>query len=559
MFCPECGARVQPEDPFCGECGVEQDPLPPTPPPVVVQARSGRVEQDMPESKNPKKAPTSQLEPGTLLQDRYIIMKRVGGGGMGSVYQARDKRLADRLCAVKEMIELFADANQRAKAVDDFRREAAVLAQLKHPSIPTVYDNFIDGGRYYLVMEWIGGGDLADQMRQRGGTVDEAVVSRWAVQICDVLDYIHSQVPPIIYRDLKPANLMLDDKNRRVMLVDFGIARIVRPTEKGVTAIGTMGYAPPELFAGKVEPRSDIYSLGATMFHMLTGSDPQDNPLLIFDFSKNPRPRQINSSISLEMENLLIRSVAHKPEDRHKSALEFKRLLEEHALRLEARKKGESQRPAPVPSPIPTSTRIGGSPLQEAKPAPPSSIPGREPRIPSNEVMPPMTASPVQPQPPLSVPPPPTADNWVFCGNCGEKIGVDDVFCAHCGSKQPIGGVSIGRTTAQLVVVGTSDMVQPKPFPIGNDVLIGRTDPHTGIFPQVDLTMYDPETKVSRKHARIYRQGEDYLVEDLGSVNGTFLNSPNGKSVRLNKSTPQKLSAGDVLKLGGTTLQFKIV
>ena len=109
-----------------------------------------------------------------------------------------------------------------------------------------------------------------------------------------MLHYIHSQKPPIIYRDLKPANLMIDDKTGRVMLVDFGIARIVRPTEKGVTAIGTMGYAPPELFAGKVEPRSDIYSLGATMFHMLTGSDPQDNPLLIFDFSKNPRPCQIN-------------------------------------------------------------------------------------------------------------------------------------------------------------------------------------------------------------------------------------------------------------------------
>ncbi|HYV03009.1 MAG TPA: serine/threonine-protein kinase, partial [Blastocatellia bacterium] len=256
----------------------------------------------MPESKKPKQPPTQQLEPGTLLLDRYSIVHRVGGGGMGSVYQARDKRLAERLCAVKEMIEMFADQAQRAKAVEDFKREAEVLAQLDHPSIPTVFDYFIEGGRYYLVMRWIGGGDLADQMRLRQGVIEESVVTKWAIQICDVLHYIHQQRPPIIYRDLKPANLMLDDKTSRVMLVDFGIARIVRPTEKGVTAIGTMGYAPPELFAGKVEPRSDIYSLGATMFHMLTGSDPQDNPLLIFDFSKNPRPCQINPAITPEME-----------------------------------------------------------------------------------------------------------------------------------------------------------------------------------------------------------------------------------------------------------------
>src|SRR5262249_55159034 len=171
------------------------------------------------------------------------------------------------------------------------------------------------------------------------------VVTKWAIQICDVLGYIHSQAPPIIYRDLKPANLMLDDKTGRVMLVDFGIARTVRPTEKGVTAIGTMGYAPPQLFSGKVEPRSDIYSLGATMFHMMTGTDPQDNPLLIFDFTKNPRPAQLNSAITPEMERILIKAVAHKPEDRPSSALELKRVLEEHAARFQG---NSAQRSAPA-------------------------------------------------------------------------------------------------------------------------------------------------------------------------------------------------------------------
>jgi len=502
----------------------------------------------MPESKNPKKTPSHQLEPGTLLLDRYLIVQRVGGGGMGSVYQARDKRLADRLCAVKEMIELFADQTQRAKAVEDFRREAAVLAQLKHPSIPTIYDNFIEGGRYYLVMEWIGGGDLAEQMRMHGGVVDEEKVTEWAYQICDVLYYIHSQKPPIIYRDLKPANLMLDDAAGRVMLVDFGIARVVRPTEKGVTAIGTMGYAPPELFAGKVEPRSDIYSLGATMFHMLTGSDPQDNPLLIFDFSKNPRPCQINPSISPEMERILIKTVAHKPEDRQASAMELKRALDEHRARLAARTAGESSRPE--------------GPGRSSLPGPDAISPYR-PRDSRG-------SSPVQPahgSGPGSSAPGAAAASWVFCGHCGEKIGAEDVYCAHCGSRQPIGaaaaaggyiGQGVARVTAQLIVVGTSDMV--KPFVIDKEsVLIGRTDPHTGIFPEIDLTMHDPETKVSRRHARIYRQGEQFLIEDLGSVNGTIVNSINGGSIRLNTKSPRVLSAGDEVKLGGTTLKFMVV
>ena len=527
MFCPECGAEVQPEDPYCGECGAKQDALPPPAPPIVAEIKKGQGESGMPRARNSKDAPGAQLEPGTLLLERYSIVKRVGGGGMGSVYQARDKRLADRLCAVKEMIELFADESQRSKAIDDFKREAEVLAQLEHPSIPTIYDYFIEGGRYYLVMKWIGGGDLAEQMRLRGGRVEEVTVTKWAIQICDVLHFIHSQRPPIIYRDLKPANLMLDDRASRVMLVDFGIARIVRPTEKGVTAIGTMGYAPPELFAGKVEPRSDVYSLGATLFHMLTGSDPQDNPLLIFDFTKNPRPREIYPGITTEMERILMKAVAHKPEERHSSALEFMRALEDHYSRV-------ATRPATPISPS----------VERIVSGPPPTITDR-----SHEL------------PPLDKP-----SGWVYCGTCGQKIASDDVYCPHCGSRQPVAGAPVagatpassgGRVTAQLVVVGTKDMV--KPFRIDKDsVLIGRMDPHTNIFPEIDLTGYDPETKVSRKHARIWRQGDLFFIEDLASVNGTIIKSEGGGSIKLNARSPRALAAGDVLKLGETTLQFRI-
>lgn len=524
-----------------------EEPTPLRTPPVIVEARSGSSEGQMPDSKKPKHASSHQLEPGTLLLDRYLIVSRVGGGGMGSVYQARDKRLADRLCAVKEMIETSADQSQRAKAVEDFKREAEVLAQLDHPSIPTVFDYFIEGGKYYLVMRWIGGGDLAEQMRLRGGIVDEPTVTKWAVQICDVLHYIHSQKPPIIYRDLKPANLMIDDKTGRVMLVDFGIARIVRPTEKGVTAIGTMGYAPPELFAGKVEPRSDIYSLGATMFHMMTGSDPQDNPLLIFDFSKNPRPCQINPAISPEMERILMRTVAHKPEDRQLSALELMRSLEEHSARIDVKPKSETGRASSRYSNPPSGGGAAYSPSKPERNSKPNySVPISE-----------ANASQAS-----------NAADWVFCGHCGEKIGAEDVYCAHCGNRQPaagggaaaasgyVGTAGPGRVTAQLLVLGTSDMT----FVIDKEsVLLGRTDPHTGIFPEIDLTIHDPETKVSRRHARIYRQGEQFLIEDLGSVNGTIVNSVSGGSVRLNTKAPRVLSAGDELRLGGTVLKFLVV
>ena len=184
-----------------------------------------------------------QLAPGTLLVDRYKIVRRIGGGGMGSVYLAEDQNLANRPVAVKEMIEMFADESTRLKAIDDFKREAELLAKLDHPSIPTIYQYFFDTnrGRYYLVMKYIDGGDLAARQRAMGGKVDEVIVTKWAIDTCDVLDYIHSQTPPIIYRDLKPANLMIDARTNRVMLVDFGIARVVAPTQKGVTAIVTMG------------------------------------------------------------------------------------------------------------------------------------------------------------------------------------------------------------------------------------------------------------------------------------------------------------------------------
>ena len=448
-----------------------------------------------------------QLEAGTVLNARYEIVRRIGGGGMGAVYLAKDRNLGDAPRAVKEMVEAHLDPMQHEKAIGDFKRESLLLTSLEHQSIPTIYDYFYDEslGRFYLVMKFISGGDLASRMRAApGGRLDEKTVTEWGYQVADVLEYLHTRPKPIIYRDLKPANLMIDGNSGRIMLIDFGIARWVTQQEKGVTAVGTMGYAPPELFSGRVQPASDVYSLGATMFHMLTGSDPQDNPLLIFDFAKNPRPRQICPSLSTEMEYLLMRMVEYKPEDRFRTAGELRDALVKH---LEDLHYG----------------RVSyGLPAQQ------------------------LGSETVQVQ-------------TVYCGFCGGRIAADDVFCAHCGARQPLAGVSSSqllqtpRPTAKLVVAGTTEL--DASFILQKDSnLLGRTDPHSNIFPEIDLSRFDPETKVSRRHARIWLEGETFLVEDLGSVNGTVIND----SVRLAPRQPRVLDSGDKLRVGETTLHFLV-
>jgi serine/threonine-protein kinase len=448
------------------------------------------------------------LEPGAVLNGRYEIVKRIGGGGMGAVYYAKDKNLGDAPRAVKEMIQSHLDESQQEKAVADFRRESMLLASLEHRSIPTIYDYFYDDAatRFYLVMKYISGGDCLARLRSApGGHLDELTVADWGMQVADVLEYLHNQRPPIIYRDLKPANLMIDGNNGRVMLIDFGIARWVAPQEKGVTAVGTMGYAPPELFSGKAESRTDIYGLGATMFHLLTGSDPQDNPLLIFDFTKNPTPRQINPAISNEIEWILMRAVEYEPERRFRAAAEMRDALAQHVERLRAG--------------AVTYGTVRGAQQQQSM----STL----------------------------------AVERVFCGFCGKSISAEDVFCPHCGARQPIAAASASlraaRATARLVVTGTTEL--DATFLLNKETnLVGRTDPQSNIFPDIDLSRFDPETKISRRHARIWREGDTFLLEDLGSVNGTVVND----AVRLGPRQPRPLANGDRLRLGETMLHFLI-
>ena len=459
-----------------------------------------------------KKAKLKPLEEGTVLNGRYEIVRKIGGGGMGAVYLATDKNLGGILRAVKEMVQSYIEEEQQDKAVSDFKRESMLLTSLDHPSIPTIYDYFFDEkeARFYLVMKYISGGDLAARLRAAPeGRIDEVSVTDWAIQVADVLDYLHNRQPPIVYRDLKPANVMIDGNSGRVMLIDFGIARWINKEEKGVTAVGTMGYAPPELFSGNVEPRSDIYSLGSTMFHLLTGADPQSNPLLIFDFQKHPRPRQINSALSDQMERILMKSVEYNAENRFRTAAEMRDALKEHLSNLKFGK---------------VSFGITKTPQAVS-----------------------------------------LSEQSVFCGFCGQKIVASDMFCAFCGSKQPLAQQGVQAAgfvpqimTAQLYVESTNELDQPTFVLEKDENLVGRRDPVSNIFPEIDLSKFDPQTKISRRHARIWREGAHFLVEDMGSSNGTMVMPVVGDAFRLVPHQPHPLTNGEKLKMGDTTLHFVV-
>lgn len=267
------------------------------------------------------------LPKGTVLQGRYEIIRTVGIGGMGAVYQARDKRFTKviRVCAIKEMINSAPAPQLRELAIKNFEREANILATLNHPAIPKIFDCFSEGNRSYLVLEFIEGQDLESLLQRTESFLPEEQVISWAIQICDVLSYIHNHKPnPIIFRDLKPSNIMLNNQDR-IVLIDFGIAKVFQAGQKG-TMIGTEGYSPPEQYKGIADPRGDIYALGATMHHLLTKRDPRlEAP---FTFHECP-PRSLNPGVSEQLEAVVMKALQYDIKDRYASAEEMKVALQD--------------------------------------------------------------------------------------------------------------------------------------------------------------------------------------------------------------------------------------
>jgi serine/threonine protein kinase/outer membrane protein assembly factor BamB len=304
LFCPECGTNNKENAKFCVKCGLN------------LWETAEEVS-----SAPPVKPSSKEVGKGSVLDNRYEIMGIIEKGGMGAVYRALDTRL-DNMCAVKEMRESFEKDEYRNYAIDKFKSEALILSKLRHPNIPRVWDFFIENNRYYLVMDFVEGTNLHKIMhKQAKKRCEEEDVINWMTQICDVLSYLHQQDPPIIYRDIKPANIMVTAENR-VVLIDFGIARIFTPKSKG-TMIGTQGYSPPEQYRGKTDPRSDIYALGATIHHLITGKDPQLDAPFSFPLIKKLRP-----DVSERISSIIEKCLKFVMDERYQTAEELKLALE---------------------------------------------------------------------------------------------------------------------------------------------------------------------------------------------------------------------------------------
>ncbi len=278
------------------------------------------------------------LTPGAVLRGRYKVVASIGQGGMGAVYEAEDVRLAGRRCALKEVkLDPNMTAEARRQAQEQFYREASVLARLDHPTLPKVSDYFSEDDIDFLVMDFVPGRDLKDIMneaRRAGQFLPEAEVLNWAAQLCDALAYLHRQEPAIVHRDIKPANIKLTPDGR-IKLVDFGLVKIMADDDENRTLTvvqgrGTAAYTPLEQYGGDTghsEVRSDLYSLGATLYHLLTNQPPLDAKQRFLNPSKLQTPRHLNPAISVNTERALLAAIAMHPDQRPATVEDFRTLL----------------------------------------------------------------------------------------------------------------------------------------------------------------------------------------------------------------------------------------
>jgi serine/threonine protein kinase len=284
VFCIHCGAANPLRAKFCFSCG---------------QKVKGQGKMAM--AMNNHQA--GQFKPGEMLKQRYKVLSLVGQGGFGAVYKAEDKELGQRLLAVKEMSQHNLGPQEIQEGVEAFKREAFMLAGLKHEHLPHIYDHFSENDRWYLIMDYIEGETLEDRLsKSRDGSLPLVMALKIAGQLCEVLDYLHTRQPPIIFRDLKPANVILTPEGR-LCLIDFGIARHFKPGQaRDTIAFGSPGYAAPEQY-GKAQttPRADIYSLGAILHQMLSGHDPSLSPFRFAPLSGEDPILQRLVSCMLEM------------------------------------------------------------------------------------------------------------------------------------------------------------------------------------------------------------------------------------------------------------------
>lgn len=499
---------------------------------------------------------------GYMLRGRYRILRVIGGGGMGAVYKSEDTRRGGVHVAVKEMRtdieaqsvsqgpagseeERAREKEERRQLLEAFRREAQILSDLRHQNLPRVTDFFTEGGRPYLVMELIPGESLEKKIdRLHGQPMDEEEALQYGIQVAQVLQFLHAQEPAIIFRDVKPANIMIMPSGQ-IKLIDFGIARTYKEGKRRDTmSMGTAAYAPFEQFGkGQTDARSDVYSLAATMYHLLTGRPPTPatTPHSLRDF--NPKLKQ-------QTEQLVIRSMSRDMNARPQTAKE---------LEQELRRCLGKPYDAPVEEPMTPSSGHSTVPAQDPGPAPKpkggiTPLPG-VPIAVSGVVTHTGTGTP--PKRPATQP---TSQSVVpvsepngsghaegdeqICMVCGSNNQPRAHFCGRCGASLA------GRPAGRIQVLGPNGVLWERRI-LENPFNIGRRSLSRQIFPHLDLTYNDPAAYVSRQHARILADAGGYFVEDLGSANGTFLNDR-----RLPGGVPTRLRNGDRVRIGKVQCNF---
>lgn len=421
------------------------------------------------------------IDPGTVLEEKYLVRQVIGGGGMAFVYRVEDTRLGSsgQVWALKELRSTSGSADDQAEAQRLFRQEAELLANLDHPNLPEVVEHFDVSGRSYLVMEFIEGQSLERHLMAAGTGLPETSVLQWTIQVCQVLDYLHQQEPAIIFRDLKPSNIMLSNAGV-IKLIDFGIARTYKAGKKKDTvAMGSENYAPPEQWGkGQTDARSDIYALGATIYHLIAG----EPPLPWFSPKPLPPPTSFNSAISAGTDGVILKAMSKAPPDRYQTAAEMEAALVDCLKVL-------SMAEVDVP------------------------------------------------EPPIVVDEP--------CPACERSNRPQARFCAHCGTPLT------GQLRGVLQVMGPAGLAWEKPLD-KSPFLIGRSNPNGSLHPDLDLSYYDAQY-ISRRHAQVTQKGNQYLLTDLESANGTFVNG-----TRLSPRAPQPLRTGDRIQIGKARLVFQL-
>lgn len=291
------------------------------------------------------------LRAGETLKGRYKILRSIGQGGMGCIYQAEDVRLEGRLCAVKEVqTDPNLPPRTQQQARDQFYREASVLARLDHPNLPKVSDFFSDNDRDYLVMDYVPGRDLKeimDEARQNGRFLSETEVLGWANQLMAALEYLHAQEPPIVHRDIKPSNLKFTPSGL-LKLVDFGLVKLLAPDERTVTVVqglGTIFYTPLEQYGGdtgNTDARADIYAFGATLYHLLTNEPPAEAKQRFLRPEVLKLPRSINAALSGRVEKVMLWAMALHPNERPPSIAALREVLKSDTGSLTTIRDGET-------------------------------------------------------------------------------------------------------------------------------------------------------------------------------------------------------------------------